>query len=1780
MRRPSFLRARRTSTGAADAEAYLEAYRALLSRQLDVGRFEQALEELKSLNDPAIAISKRNDLAYVYLHFARLLRGEVESTGEIEGIGRILFLPLDHDDRIGFVSHRKLADCAPRDGKGLQPAFEVLALEPQQVGWRPIGGGATIPGALGEAFRLETVDAEARIPGLLAVLARTSGKPAGTLLVVEQTVPDTPHCLIVLTPAEGATARFDEQDERDLSALVRIFFQTYLSMRQRSFTRAYRRLVNEGLVLPAQQGAIEAARARIDAMGQATVPPFAQFLCFFCDSLSQAGVLPEMDNALFFPLSSRLYYLYHNGPPIEALAARQRPLARLRVGALGIEEPRRRDELGRIRDHLAAPALTAGRGPEETRSIELFGDALDLLCASTALDAAAVELERLLVRVHDRIDRFLEVLGQAPRSSELPVITAVEAALFPTVRWCDLELELLDRDFLTYSGAPSSGGGSTFPSTGSLLVLTICVDHLPLGILFLNSALPGAFGEEDRSDVQAIARGYFQNFQNRMLLDVVSEYQALGNTLTLSALENEEMRARQDRESQEQGEGEAAASSGPSNRREAGRRLGSYFDRLFAAFEDLDVGAFFAVDRDELFVYRRAANQKVEGRHTRLRAAIERLGSAVVNELNSNLDRDLERMSAAVCRRSAASDAPLGAEADVAEQARDRLRWFYRWTLLRSLEPDHLAAAGHPLSGIPAEIFCAAWPTGPQQDPQVRSLLVDACFEATVFEQDFPCLRELVRALTGAELLRSRTGSVIALALFYDALPVGLILLCSASFLALTERIEAPDARMATRAFLLPAQMESREEVVRAYQRILGEGSGHHGDYLALVGDFMRTMAESLPTMRAGLFLALDRDVLMSLTSDGDGRFATARWKPRDLAEFGAPAPGACSELETLIVATEEERRDLDAARRAGTRALAALCDNDLRLFYLRRLRDLFKGSREPRELDLGALVEEAFALSGATAGGRQPAAKSALRSHVHVLAEPSCVFRRALPCLDRLFILDGADTRRARSIHEIYEQHWQGSGALLLQEGLPLGIVLLASPFEGSFTDHERIDVACGARSYFAEGQVQLRDQIIDAYRGIVSNLLSEEGTRAHIKELQARNDRLRAQLEDDEAAAHLAVFMDVMFKAFASDPPETVAFLPFTGQFVYRGLPVVQPGGPALERLEKMRCSDIVQGLPPGSSWESFTEDWLGDLYRDILGRRTTDVPAPPRTVTAILEKLRSDPSGLVSDTALASFLFSGQRYADPLETSHRHAYAAPFARILAPHGAGDEAGSLIMTAVLYDYLPTVGIVVISSSTPWRFTAQDRVDVESVARAFFLTYRSVRLHAAAASTERVKGMQDMLLGVTHRLKNDLDPTLGVIDVLRRVDKNNPEEVYREVRQLADLGFIAAGSLGIAQVKNRFELLRSVITNSAHLHKARRLSDLARRFQELVANYKTSVPLRQPRYRTYPVRLCVNELDADLLGCLDASPEQVIGDLHETWVDVSDGLDEVLAIYAENTVKAVADPATSDNTIYLWILENERPELIDLVIYDRVVIPAGKLAYIERGEVIPMEVGGGSGTGLYNARNLLALNDDGNQRVQSSAALAGAAIWLTIRRLRITPVIVTTARLIEDMNRWRASLHAIAGGEEIEWCAPVAHASNARVTLYEGTYLWSEELFPIIFQVFLQRHQFLRDRDKHPDPYKVSTVLSAAPGGGLLLEVFDNTHDPFAPAYVSEGERLEILERVHNGQSRLGPRRGAVGSWLLAMRNRLEAQDLGIEIAPGTDAAGLGITVKFRPTP
>ena len=136
MRRPAILKmfsGRKERSEESELRTYLETYRSLLTTQLDVRRFAEEVEELRDRNDQRVRASKRNELAYIYLYFSRLVRGEVAGGAEIEGIDRIFFLPLDPNERIAFVSHRKMDEEEPAAERD-QTVFEFFQFPRKTAG--------------------------------------------------------------------------------------------------------------------------------------------------------------------------------------------------------------------------------------------------------------------------------------------------------------------------------------------------------------------------------------------------------------------------------------------------------------------------------------------------------------------------------------------------------------------------------------------------------------------------------------------------------------------------------------------------------------------------------------------------------------------------------------------------------------------------------------------------------------------------------------------------------------------------------------------------------------------------------------------------------------------------------------------------------------------------------------------------------------------------------------------------------------------------------------------------------------------------------------------------------------------------------------------------------------------------------------------------------------------------------------------------------------------------------------------------------------------------------------------------------------------------------------------------------------------------------------------------------------------------------------------------------------------------------------------------------------
>lgn len=134
-------------------------------------------------------------------------------------------------------------------------------------------------------------------------------------------------------------------------------------------------------------------------------------------------------------------------------------------------------------------------------------------------------------------------------------------------------------------------------------------------------------------------------------------------------------------------------------------------------------------------------------------------------------------------------------------------------------------------------------------------------------------------------------------------------------------------------------------------------------------------------------------------------------------------------------------------------------------------------------------------------------------------------------------------------------------------------------------------------------------------------------------------------------------------------------------------------------------------------------------------------------------------------------------------------------------------------------------------------------------------------------------------------------------------------------------------------------------------------------------------------------------------------------------------------------------------------------------------------------------------------------------------------------------------------------------------------------MTLYDGSYIWREELMPILLQIFLQRHQNLRQKKKEPALYQVSIRILPADDGGVVVELHDNTRSGFTRDYAPEEHQKDQFERNHNAPSRMGPS-GAVGSWFVAMQDRL-SRHLGVDLSFGKTADRYtSITLRVPPAP
>lgn len=1764
-------------------------------RRLSSSWLRENLERIQSTKGRDDAAG-RTEFARVCYLYSCLIRGEEIGDGKGHGDGGprgysnidcIVFLPLDATDRFAFVSLRPA-------GEDTAASFERVDIERLKEfdSWALVNATQDLVqhmtadgGAAGSeeeradlgAVRAVAVGASDRRWQLASLVElvesltsrgpkqRLARKRITQLLLIRQTVENTPSCLIVLSRRGLGAASFEGQDA-EIESATQLLFETYRVSRLTGFTDAYRELVDERLLLGAQLVNLQEVRRHLESDGRSP-EPMEEFVYSFCQSLVDARALPEMDNALFFPLVGQRYYFYR--PP--ARRGEEKAQGSLVVEDLAIDA-------STVDAVLANPVET--RDDDQKRCRRLFAARLrhlGLVEQGTAVSNE--ELRESLTELTRAIREPLEESTAAAIAREgRGLFGYVDAALFSLARWRDWGFEAIARhslDDLT-GGENANEGGGNHGAAGSLLALTILFDHLPLGILFLNSGLSGAFGKEDQRDVRGIAKAYFQTFQLGELSKIVHGYQALEGQLTIEVFQRDK----------------ASAAAIDFN-----QSLKEYAETLFGSFPSLDACIWLALDRDAMHVFSRDPTGISEIQRSPEKALSRRLKAlekeadkeyladrfrAGLETINGELQDERKRRAAVRTERTGHAE-----DEELAQRiAQNSVRWIYCWAMLRGTGAETLDRYPN-LEEIPEKVLRVKTAPG-----ALQAHLEGACFDACILDDEFPYLRRLVAADEQHRgLLQGPSGSLMVFLIFYEGLHKGILLLASNAELSFTPEIEIKDAQLATRAFLLPVQMAMREKVVREYQRLLlGEDSatqetseaaepgstspaGESSDILA----FMATMLGALPTMKSGLFIPLNSDSVYSLIREGENE-PTARlwWSCSNLRGYGKSEGRLRDSLSLSIDKLANERGD--AYKR------------EIRQLYLRCLRDILEGRRHPRNYSLDKLVQRIYDRDGTVAAGQ---GVSGLRSYSHVSCWPTCAFQAdtAFPHLGAWLDL----SREGSVATDALRKFWKGRGSLLaiglLNEGLPLGIMLLGSDIPGSFGEQERLDVEAAAKVFFREGQIDYRDQVIGSYREIVRDVLSEDGMS---RQIEALKNEPCYKLGDDEFGAYVAYFMEILYAAYEKDPPSDIVFFPLAGDHIYVALPAGHSGGsrPLLQRIPASSL-ELDAEIP----WDELRKDWLRDTIahlaqgEEALEALSGSSNSPEVALSALRERV---------DLCLRTTLLRGHRYAERLRDQDRGAYLAPFVDVLGERADLNwreaEAGSLLITAMLYDRLPAGGLLIMNSPIPWRFIEQDRVDVEAVAKAYFLTYRSICLKREAARAARLSGMQQVLLGVTHRLKNDLQPTYTVLSSLRRIQDEDADDIGRRVLRLQNTGQLESGTQGIEQVQKKFAMLRSIVTGGRQPKRARTLSSISDRFEKLLSVYRRRLPMLFAGFETESIELRLHEVPTELADKPELS--RVVPNPDDVWIDVSDGIEEVLAIYAENAVRAVGGHGSSPRQIYFWFADTQDPSM---AIYDRVVIPKEKMPYITQGEAIPTEVGGGSGTGLYNARNLLEINRDGEQTIYSHDELGGTLIRVPLARLVVQAVRVSSATVENRIRSSLSEIQAISNRRRRErdqlpdlrgfrWSFSNHLPGKEDLRMYEGSYSWEIELFPLTWQIFVQRRQNLRkqldvsentlrrfreagasevaqnrllsrlqERQRALAGYSIAVSFREAGEGYLRIDFRDNTQTGFLNVTATHRQKaaedallIDQFERHHNRRSLTGPE-GAVGEIFVAMRERLQ---------------------------
>ncbi|MEM7048358.1 MAG: hypothetical protein AAF604_01810 [Acidobacteriota bacterium] len=1525
----------------------------------------------------------------------------------------------------------------------------------------------------------------------------------GELVTIEQRVEDSPDCMILLV-REPSSEPLSEQEVQRIEAATRLFFESYRVLRLQSINESYRSLVNDRLLLEDFTAGLQKVRGQAAPNTDWSEDSTARFLHFFLTTLADADALPEMDNAYFFPLVGAKSYLFQAPPPRER-EQRVSVLVPREIGVLPIQRPQS------LTDTRPEGLPDAGA----RLCWDLYSKRLRLLATAqedSSNEVLQPRLEELAEAIRQATDSPLGHETQSQTSGGSTLIGVVHGALFGSTHWAEWMFGEIEPDFLQFRASRNTARDfEVFGSSGSLIALLVLFDHLPPGVLFLNSSQPFVFTEEDLIDVSGIAKAYFQTFQLKRLSQIVGNYQDLESQLTVGRT--------------------LQTSTGSLNDWEFSSALRAFLGELFASFETTRFAVWLPLDRDDALLGRSTRDRQVIFEHFSIREAIEETLAATA---------------------SSQQQLQLLEFPEPSDEGSKTLSWLYRWSMAQIV--GRQSSANLPT----LEEIAALLPKDEGQSP-LDALILAACFSACLFDLEFPFLRSLLRRVGGWQAELPTTGSAMGVGIFCDGLPKGLLVMLSADELSFTPAIELRDLKLAVRTFVLPAQLASRDLVVGEYQRLLLEREEKDRfDFNSQLEAFLKRMGTALATLESAFFLPLSSESFRGLKSQ-----RSLSWNCKDLTVFGSNDPAILASVNSRLAQYEKslENPHEELLEGAGDCALQRL--------YLRCLRDLLEGRHQPEGYALDELVADFFVDQHASNSD------GSLRTLVRAYCWPTCQPDQVFPYLNKLVELRPAPNRHdgITSLGTSWSSEGSLLVALLLVEGLPHGLIFLSSPIRGSFSDQERQDVEAATKVVFEDGQTHYREKVITAYRRVVGEILSEDSL-SQLAARQAGSSSPNVQLaRDDEFGTYMAGFMKTLFQAYSEQEALHLVYIPFEGtRLYYSNCPNDQM---VLDSI------DLSQLQPPPIGWPQHCHQWLESTV-DKLSRRSGD-----------LSKTGAEgvnPDRGHTDHCLGTMLLPGHRFNQPTEQG-QPAFLKPFLEPLSHHGVpwqDWQSGSTLLTAILYRDLPSSGVLLMTSPIPWWFTEHDRKDVEAIAKAYFLTYRSISLKVKAARAARLSGMQQVLLGVTHRLKNGLQPTYNVIKELRAILKKDPSEIGPAICELDRIGQIEGGAHGIEQVQKKFAMLRSIVTGARQPKKPRSLSDLIETYTGLISGHDMTTNNRS-QADSQGISLHLNTLPEPLAEVLpELNVDNLLNKDSEIWIDITEGIEEVLSIYAENTVKAVQEARLGE--IFLILIQPpDNSDSIEVLIFDEVLIPTEKLKYIETGEVIPTEIGGGSGTGFYNARNLLELNADGRQQVLSSPELGGTLIRLELPVLLTNPIPVGVAEVEANLRNTVQTLADLQQDKmpRTPWTYETIGRTQAQVELYNGSYCWDRELFNLTAQVFLQRHanRIERSKDREDlglpaleDDYHVKARFLPEDSSSVSVEIADSVQGAFYEGYGGEDHGLDQFARNHNRPSLLGPQ-GAVGELFLAMKERVERDSsITISLAPNEDGfTTIKITIPAR---